>query len=293
MTLLASLCAAALVYLAVGSIFGVQLRWQSRRRTGPNVRSRVQRWLEQSDTAVSLQAFGSVVTGSALVAISLVWALTGVAVLGGIAGCAGGLVPVVVVEQRRAAITRDRRAAWPDALRDIATRLRSGASMHAALVDLARLGPEPLRPAFRRYERLANALDHRMALETVRAELAEPLADRIIEVLLVAFDQGGRVVIDILDDLAESAVADLRLMADIDTAQLETTIEARGAAVLPFVVLGLLCLGSPGYRAFYASAAGTVVVVLGLVMSLAGVVLISRLGRTAAEPRTVPHGGGS
>ena len=30
--------------------------------------------------------------------------------------------------------------------------------------------------------------------------------------------------------------------------------------LLPFVVLGILCSGSSGYRAFYASGAGTVVV---------------------------------
>ncbi|MEZ5230249.1 MAG: type II secretion system F family protein [Acidimicrobiales bacterium] len=207
-------------------------------------------------------------------------------------GLLGACAPIVVLDRRRVANRRVRRAAWPDALRDLATRLRSGASMHAALTELGRLGPAPLRPSFARYETLAAALDHRVALETIGNELADPLTDRIVEVLLVAFDQGSRVVVDVLEELAASTVRDLALTTDIETAQLETKLEARSAAVLPFVVLGLLCLGSEGYRNFYASGRGTLVIVFGFVMSLVGVVLVDRLGRIEVEPRILRAGGG-
>ncbi len=216
--------------------------------------------------------------------------LTGVPALAIMAGGLGAMVPILIVGRRSARNARRRARAWPDALRDLTTRLRSGSSLHVALLELGGSGPLPLRPAFVRYATLAAALDHRAALETVRSELADPRSDRIIEVLLVAFDQGTRVVIDVLEDLARSAVDDVNLLADIETAQLEVTLEARGAAVLPFVVLGILCSGSSGYRAFYASGAGTVVVLVGFALTLSGLGLIARLGRVHDEPRVLIEG---
>ncbi len=291
MRLLAAFSAAVLAYLVVGALVGVRPTRRADRRTSAPGRRRLGEWLASSGTDVAPTAFVGVIAGSALAAVALVVLVTGVPILAALAGVLGAVTPVVLIDRRRAALSAARRAGWPDALRDVATRLRSGASVHAALVDLGRLGPPPLRSTFVRYDVLAGALDHRVALETIRGELADPLADRVIEVLLVAFDQGTRVVIDILDDLADAAVADLQLSADIETAQLENTLEARGAALLPFVVLGLLCLGSDGYRQFYAGTAGTFVVIVGLVMSVVGLGLIARLGRVEAEPRTLVEGG--
>ena len=199
-------------------------------------------------------------------------------------------VPRVVFARRRQVLVRARLSAWPDALRDLITHLRSSLSMHASLCELGRTGPPSLRPYFTRYAGLAGALDQRTALEVVREELADPLSDRAIEVLLVAFDQGSSVVIDILDDLAASSAEDLRLLDEIDTLQLETKLEARGAAVLPFAVLAVLCLFTPGYRSFYATSAGWVVVMLGALMSVGGLALISRLGRVPAEERILSVG---
>lgn len=290
MILLAAASTAAFVYFAIGMAVGIRPALR-RRPTRPTIRSRMVGWLDRSDTRLSPERFVGVVAGTAGVGGLTIAVLTGIPALAAIAAVSGGMLPIIVVDRRHAAAVHARRSAWPDALRDITTRLRSGASVHAALVDLAQLGPVPLRPAFQRYEALAAALDHRAALETVRNELAEALSDRIVEVLLVAFDQGTSIVIDVLDDLAESAVDELRLLADIDTAQLESKLEARSAAALPFVVLALLCAGSVGYRSFYASAAGTVVILVGFAMSLVGVGLITRLGRAETEPQRLVVGG--
>ncbi len=158
-------------------------------------------------------------------------------------------------------------------------------SLHAGLVELGRTGPVPLRSHFVRYRDLAAALDQRSALEAVRDELADPLSDRIIEVLLIALEQGSSIVVDILDDLARSATNDLQLIEEIETAQLETRIESVGATVLPFVVLAFLCATAPGYRDFYSSPAGWFVVAIGGVSSLVGLVVISRLSRIPGEDR--------
>ncbi len=76
-------------------------------------------------------------------------------------------------------------------------------SVHAALVELGTSGPIALRPHFNRYAGLAATLGQRTSLQIVREELADPVSDRVIEIILVAFEQGPGVVIDVLGDLAD------------------------------------------------------------------------------------------
>jgi tight adherence protein B len=290
MRLVAGLAAGMFVYLSIGTMVGITPSWlvrsSDRRRLGPSWRA----WLHQAEAGVTPGQFLGVSVGLGLAVGTVVTLLIGVPPLGAVSGLIACAVPRVVFARRRQVLVRARLSAWPDALRDLITHLRSSLSMHASLCELGRTGPPSLRPYFTRYAGLAGALDQRTALEVVREELADPLSDRAIEVLLVAFDQGSSVVIDILDDLAASSAEDLRLLDEIDTLQLETKLEARGAAVLPFAVLAVLCLFTPGYRSFYATSAGWVVVMLGALMSVGGLALISRLGRVPAEERILSVG---
>jgi tight adherence protein B len=291
MMLLSGLFAGLFVYLALGVLFGLAPAWLRPTIGERRSEARWRDWLHQAGVDVSPLQFASVSVGlAALVGLVVVF-VVGVPVLAVIAGGVALALPRSVFARRREALIRQRLAAWPDALRDLVGHLRSSHSIHAALCEVGRSGPLALRPYFNRYAGLAVALDHRTALEVVREELADPLSDRIIEVLLVAFDQGSSLVIDILEDLAVSSANDLRLVDEIETLQLETKLEARGSAVLPFAVLAMLCAFTPGYRDFYTSPLGWVVVALGTVMALAGLFAIQRLGRVPSEERILAAGG--
>lgn len=290
MRLAAGLVAGMFVYLSIGTMVGITPTWLVRTSDRPRVGASWRAWLHQADADVTPAQFVGVSLGLGVAVGTAVALLIGVPAIGAVAAMMACAIPQLVFSRRRQTLVRARLAAWPDALRDIITHLRSSLSMHASLGELGRSGPPPLRPYFNRYAGLAGALDHRTALQVVREDLADPLSDRAIEVLLVSFDQGSSVVIDILDDLAASAAEDLRLLDEIETLQLETKLEARGAAVLPFVVLAMLCLFTPGYRSFYATSAGWVVVVLGAVMSVGGLAFISRLGRVPTEDRILAVG---
>lgn len=290
MRLMAGLAAGLCVYVSIGTMVGITPRWLTR---APDRRDRSaswREWLQQADADVTPAQFLAVSAGLGLVVGAVIALAVGVPALGAVAGLAASALPRVVFARRRDALVRSRLVAWPDALRDLITHLRASLSLHASLCELGRSGPTPLRPYFVRYAGLAGALDHRTALEVVREDLADPISDRVIEVLLVAFEQGTSVVIDILDDLASSTSEDLRLLEEIETLQLETKLEARGAAVLPFVVLAVLCAFTPGYRSFYSTAAGWMVVGLGAVMSVGGLLAITRLGRVPAEERILAVG---
>lgn len=290
MRLLAGLGAGLLVYLTLGLLLGVAPSWLRPRRPTRRRGAGWQDWLNQAGAAVSVRQVGLASTSTATALGGMTLLVVGVPVLSLLAAVAGAAVPVAVLSQRRRGLLAARTAAWPDALRDLITHLRASLSIHGGLCQLAQTGPDPLRPYFERYRTLAGALDQRAALEVMREELADPLSDRVIEVLLVAFEQGPSVVIDILEDLATATVGDLRLTEEVETAQLETKLEARAAAVLPFAVLALLCATSDDYRAFYQSTTGWLVVLLGGLLSGAGLVVISRLGRLPREERTLAGG---
>ena len=293
MRLLAGLAAAVLAYLVVGAALGVRPQLLPSSRSRRNRAERRREWLHQAGTGVAPAQFVVASLLGGAVAGLVVWLVARVLPLTLLAAGVTALWPRAYYARRRRRITAERMAAWPDALRDLIAHLRAPLSVHAALLELGRTGPLPLRPSFARYGALSAALDHLRALEVVREELADPLSDRIIEIILVAFDQGSAVVIDILGDLATATGADLRLHEEIETAQLETRLEAWGAAVLPFAVLALLCATSRDYRAFYAAPAGWIVVAVGGAMSVAGLVAINRLGRIPSEERILAGGGAS
>lgn len=295
---LAALSGGVFAYLTVGALTGHAAQTLScalrGRRTGERVALRRggRVWLEQAGASVSLSQFVGVSVGIGVVAFAVTWVVSGAPSV--------GLVPALVLAQlprtwfarQRARLARERLAAWPDALRQLVAHLEAPMSLHRSLCELGRSGPEPLRPYWSRYTVLTSALDARAALEALREQLADPVSDRVFEVLLVAHEQGAGLVVDILRGLAAVTTKDIRLLEQIETAQLEQRIEARSCAVLPFAVLVLLCASAPAYRQFYGSPAGFAVIVIGAAMALGGMVIIDRLGRLSSEERVLGASGG-
>ena len=290
MRLLAGLFAGTFAYLALGSLVGIAPAWLKRERGTRRPGAKAQDWLNQAGADVTpLQFVVASITG-AIVSAFVVWTLTQVAALAFVASGLALAAPRMFYAKRRATVTAERLDAWPDVIRDLITHLRASMSVHASLCEIGRTGPLPLRPFFNRYAGLSATLDHRSALEVVREELADPLSDRVIEIILVAFEQGTSVVMDVLEDLASSTTSDLRLGEQIRTSQLETKLESRGAALLPFVVLAMLCSSTGGYREFYSTPAGWVVVLFGGLMALGGMLAINRLGVIPSEHRILAGG---
>lgn len=229
--------------------------------------------------------FWATVVAAGAVTFLVVFALTSL--------IAVSLVPAVVVATMpKAYFTRKRaqrlariQEAWPDGLRDLLSSVRSGASLPSAIENLATFGPEPLREAFQGFDVYSRSLGVVPALEMVKDDLADPTADRIVEVLILAYERGGTVVPSILEDLAEATTRDLWTMEQVRTEALEQKINSRVVFVLPWIVLVAMTARSGAFRDFYSSSAGLLVVLAGGVMSLIGVAIASRLGAQQAEPR--------
>lgn len=234
---------------------------------------------------VSSLQFWATVACAGVVTFIVVFALTGLVPV--------ALVPAVVVATMpRAYFARKRslrvarvQESWPDGLRDILSSVRSGASLPTAIENVALFGPEPLREAFQGFDVYSRSLGVVPALEMVKDDVADPTADRVVEVLILAYERGGTMVPEILEDLAEATTRDLWTMEQVRTEALEQKINSRAVFVLPWIVLVAMTARSGAFRDFYSSPPGLLVVLIGGVMSLAGVAIASRLGTQQPEPR--------
>jgi tight adherence protein B len=236
---------------------------------------------------VSPLQFWGVVAGVAAATFTVVYAITGLVTVAVVPALVVATLPRAYFAKKRSARVAATQEAWPDGLRDILASVRSGSSVPSSIEHLATFGPAPLRDAFAGFGVYARSLGVVAALEMVRDDLADPTSDRIVEVLILAYERGGTVVPQILSDLADATTRDLWTMEQVRTEALEQKINSRVVFVLPWLVLIAMTAQSSAFREFYSSSAGVAVVLVGGVLSLAGVLIASRLGRQPAEPRVL------
>lgn len=291
MILAASLAVGVVAYLAAGLLTGytprVRTRLGPRDRGGAPGRSRLDRqvWLLQAGTELSVVQFlaGSVAAGA--VTLALVGAVTGDPIVAVVPAVAIGFLPRAFFGRRRARRLAELQQAWPDGLRHIVGGIESGLSLNQSIASLATRGPEPLRLAFERFAVNARMVGLAAALEIVKGQLADSTSDRVIEVLLLAHERGGRVVTEVLSDLAEATSKDLKTMEEIASDQLEPKMNARAVFALPWLVLILLTASAGPFRTFYRSAAGVAVIIAAAVMSAIGILIVERMSKDEPEQR--------
>lgn len=282
---LAALASGIVVAVAVGALAGaLPRRVRSRRRRGNRLRGQ-REWLTQAGVSATPVTFWAGSAALALAVCVVLLSLTGTLAVSVVPSVAIGLVPRGVLARRRTARLNAIRQAWPDALREVAAAVAAGRSLTQALNDLAARGPEPLADAFASFPTLMRVLGTPAALEVVRDDLADPTTDRVVEVLILAHEQGGRLVTELLRDLAETTTRDLHTAEEVASNALEQKINARAVFVLPWLVLVVLVARPGHFRDFYQSGAGLVVVGVAAALSFLGVGLTSRLSRQPVEPR--------
>ena len=287
MRLLAAACFGIAAALFAGAVIGVPLlprRRFPRRRVG---RETWEDRLRQAGAHVTVAQFaaGSATAGG--VTIALLAALTGSPFVGIVPALAVAALPAAYFGRRRAKNLRLVQAAWPDALRDVLASVSAGRSLLQAVHSLGEHGPEPLRESFGRISVRARMTGLGPALEAAKEELADPVSDRVLEVLVLAHETGGSIVRLVLADLVSSITKDLEVAEQVETDGLEMRINARAVVALPWAVLVALTAGRGPFRDFYQSGAGVATIVVGLVLTVAGFLLVTRLGRTPPEPRVL------
>ena len=257
----------------------------SERTPRPARRGRLVRLIEEAGlAAVPVRTVVAVIVAAALVSASLVWLVTGLAVLAVLAALAGGSAPVALLHGRRLRLRKARRQLWPDVCDLLIAAIRVGLSLPDAVASLSESAPSMLRPAFATFARDLRATGRfESSIDRLKSTLADPIADRIIETLRMARQVGGTDLTGVLRALSTSVRADAALRGEVEARQ----SWIRGAAVLgavaPWVVLALLVLRPEGAQA-YGTPEGAVVIAVGAVVCFVAFRIMLRIGRLP-EPR--------
>ena len=185
-----------------------------------------------------------------LVALSLVvgavvWvailALTGAWPVALIVALGVAFLPYAWVVSRVAAHAKTVRAAWPEVVDAMVSGVRAGTSLPQVLCELADEGPQPLRFAFDAFSRDYSANGRfASALDRMKDEVRDPVADRIVEALRIARSVGGADLTRLLQDLASLLREDARVRGELEARQSWTVGAARLGLAAPWVVLLLL-----------------------------------------------------
>jgi tight adherence protein B len=279
--LVASAFAAVTASLLVGWLSGA---WPAPPKLRP-VRPPRGEWLAEAGIGVGLVPFSLAIGIVGSLAFLIVWIFSGLLAVAVPSAVVALFLPRVWVMRRRSQRMLEIQAAWPDALRDLVASISSGMSLARALEQLSLSGPAPLRQPFARFSSLSRAVGVVPALEAIKVDLANPTSDRIIEVMIVAHERGGSIVLSILRDLTDATTKDMWAGEELATLALEQKINARVVFVIPWVVLAFITTRPGPFRDFYASSAGALVVAIGGAASVLGMWLASKLGKEPDEPR--------
>ena len=235
-------------------------------------------------TLVAMAAMLFVVTALAVGAASRTWPVA--VAFGGLAGYA----PFAVVGGRARRRQRELAEVWPDAVDNLASAVRAGLSLPEAVAGLAERGPEPLRPAFHGfaadYQASARFTD---ALDRLKARLADPVGDRVVEGLRVAREVGGGDLGRLLRNLSGHLRDDARTRAELEARQSWAVNGARLAVAAPWMVLLLMCF-QHDVIVRYATPAGAFVLGIGAAVCAAAYRAMLRIGRLPVERRVLVGG---
>ncbi len=279
----------------LGLLFGLGclLVWRSGDGT-PTPASR-RDWRERTRELLA-QAGVEGVTPGQLAAVSLVLgAIVLVVVLGtsqvpAIAlafGVFAGLLPLALVRRRRSRRRVELRELWPEAVDNLASGVRAGLALPEALTQLGVRGPEQLRSPFRRFGEDYRATGRfEESLDRLKAQLADPVGDRVVESLRMARQVGGSDLGRLLRTLSAFLREDARTRAEVETRQGWTVNAARLALAAPWAML-LLLSTRPTAVAAYRTGTGTLVLLLGGAVSVVAYRVMVRVARLPVERRVL------
>ncbi|MFV0253079.1 MAG: type II secretion system F family protein [Beutenbergiaceae bacterium] len=260
---------------------------QPQRRSNPKSSRTGDLLVQAGMPGVSVPAFVGASTGIAVAAFLLALLLTSAWSIAICFAVIAGLVPTAYVRSKARRRRAELRALWPEVVDDLASAVRAGLSIPEALIALAERGPQSLRPQFALF-----AADYRASgrfahsLDLLKARLADPVADRLIEALRITREVGGTDLGRLLRTLSQFLREDLRARGELEARQSWTVNGARLAAAAPWLVLALLSTRSMTIGA-YNSPAGVLVLVVGALASVLAYLIMVRLGRLPEDVRVM------
>ena len=221
----------------------------------------------------------------AIIGGTLAWAMTGVAVLSVVLAGTAAALPVMFAAGRRASSRKALRNQWPDVVDALISAIRSGANIPDAVVSLAGFSSKAVStPAalFAQDYRVSGNFE--LAALDLKARWANPNGDRIVETLRLGRELGGTEITTVLGSLGSHLRAESALRQEVEARQGWIRLAARIGVMAPWIVLVLLSTRPEAAQA-YNSAAGVVLILIGLGVSLLAYRIMSAVGCLPDEKR--------
>lgn len=195
--------------------------------------------------------------------------------------------PIVLVRHRAHQRREELRELWPEVVDNLASSVRAGLSLPEALTQIGVRGPETLRLPFRRFGEDYRATGRfNDCLDRLKAQLADPVGDRIVESLRVAREVGGSDLGRLLRTLSGFLREDARTRSELEARQSWTVNGARLAVAGPWIILGFFAF-QPDIIQRYNSIAGVCVLLIGGGACFLAYRLMIRIGRLPEEERVL------
>jgi tight adherence protein B len=213
------------------------------------------------------------------------WAITGVAVLSVVLAFTAGALPLMFAAGRRAAARKALRNQWPDVVDALISAIRSGANIPDAVISLAGFSARAIStPAALFAQDYKVSGNFELAAMDLKARWANPNGDRIIETLRLGRELGGTEITTVLASLGSHLRAESALRQEVEARQGWIRLAARIGVMAPWIVLVLLSTRSEAAQA-YNSAAGIILILIGLGVSVLAYRIMSAVGYLPDEKR--------
>lgn len=279
------------VSIGLGALLGLGLWLLIPHTSPPSTRRQLGVW-RWSQNLLDEAGHGSFRPGAlfglasfAMVAVGIVvYLLIPIPALAVIAALATPWGVVGVVFRLRTERRQRLRLSWPGVIEHLRAGVRSGGDVTAAILALPQsLPPELVRAVEAFRARIDGGMPTDAALSELRTDLADPTADRIVEVLRMAHEVGGTDLPGLLRDLHSTIRHDIAVRQDAHARQSWIRSASVLAVSAPWVVL--VVIGGRGETLqAYQSVAGSALLFLGAVTSGFAYFLMQRIG-SLPEPR--------
>jgi len=197
----------------------------------------------------------------------------------------GALLPITVARHRRRARRRSNLTVWPDAVDHLVSAVRSGVALPDSVSTLAHAGPAASRAAFAEFESMYRTTGNfGICLDALKARLADPTADRILETLRMSREVGGTDLTRVLRSLSGYLREDAAIRSEVEARQSWVMNAARLGVAAPWIVL-LLLSTRPEAAGAYNSPGGVVLIIGGLCLSVIAYRLMLLIARIPEERR--------
>ena len=130
---------------------------------------------------------------------------------------------------------------WADVVDDLASAIRAGLSLPQAMVLLAESGPEIVRSSFKHaMNRYQITGDFTGSLKILSDQAQDPIADKFVSALQIAYEVGGTDLGSLLRTLSEVIRDENKLRGEIDARQSWTINGAKLAIAAPWLTVLIL-----------------------------------------------------